>query len=141
MFDACIEVEGYWADFCRIFGARRVTADQEAAYAELVEVVHRARRTIGPGVPIADVARGMLAGPDGSLYGRCGHGIGLDYTEPPSMHVEEPALAEPGMTVCLEPNRTVPEVGNLTSEEEVLITADGPELLSPPFPDTMHVVG
>jgi len=45
------------------------------------------------------------------------------------------------MTVCLEPNRTVPEVGNLTSEEEVLITADGPELLSPPFPDTMHVVG
>lgn len=141
MFDACIEVEGYWADFCRIFGARRVTAEQEAAYAELVEVVHRARRTIAPGVPIADVARGMVAGPDGSLYGRCGHGIGLDYTEPPSMHVEEPALAEPGMTVCLEPNRTVPGVGNLTSEEEVLITADGPELLSPPFPDTMHVVG
>jgi Xaa-Pro aminopeptidase len=55
--------------------------------------------------------------------------------------VDEPAIAEPGMTVCLEPNRTVPGVGNLTSEEEVLVTADGVELLSPPFPDALHVVG
>ena len=140
MFDACIEVDGYWADFCRIFGAGRVTAGQTDAYGELAAVVHRARSVIGPGVPIADVARGLVAGPDGSLYGRCGHGIGLDYTEPPSLHLEEPAVAEPGMTLCLEPNRTVPGVGNLTAEEEVLITPDGAELLSPPFPSELQVI-
>jgi Xaa-Pro dipeptidase len=140
MFDACLEVDGYWADFCRIYGARRVSPEQADAYTTLAEVVHAARRRIGPGVAIAEVAGELVGGGEGSLYGRSGHGIGLDYTEPPSIHVEEPALAEVGMVLCLEPNRSVAGVGNLTAEEEVLITEDGATLLSPPFPEEMHIV-
>ena len=94
-------------------------------------------------MPIAAIARRLSDVGDGplSLYGRSGHGIGLDYTEPPSVHVDEVALAEPGMVLCLEPNRCIAGVGNLTAEEEVVITETGARLLSPPFPTELRVLG
>jgi Xaa-Pro aminopeptidase len=142
MFDACIEVDGYWADFCRIYAGAVASPDQLAAYATLVDVLAGAQVGIRPGLPIADIARRLVddSGGPASIYGRSGHGIGLDYTEPPSMHLQEPARAEPGMTLCLEPNRSIAGVGNLTAEEEVLITEHGCERISPPFPATMPII-
>jgi Xaa-Pro aminopeptidase len=143
MFDACIEVGGYWADFCRIYANVEPTAAQAEAYEDLRATVAQARETVAAGVPIADVATVLVGGDraSGSVYGRSGHGIGLDYTEPPSLHVEEPAAAVAGMVLCLEPNRSIPGVGNLTAEEEVAVLDDGVRLLSPPFPQRIAVLG
>jgi Xaa-Pro aminopeptidase len=142
MFDACIEVDGYWADFCRVYAGGVASPEQRAAYSSLVDVLAAAQVDIRPGLPIADIARRLVddSGGPTSLYGRSGHGIGLDYTEPPSMHLQEPARAEAGMTLCLEPSRSIAGVGNLTAEEEVLITEDGSERISPPFPTTMPII-
>jgi Xaa-Pro aminopeptidase len=143
MFDACIEVGGYWADFCRIYANEEPTREQLAAYDELVRVLTETRDDVATGMPIAAIARRLSDAGDGplSLYGRSGHGIGLDYTEPPSLHVDEVARAEPGMVLCLEPNRCIEGVGNLTAEEEVVITETGARLLSPPFPTELRVLG
>ena len=43
------------------------------------------------------------------------------------------------MTLCLEPNRSIPGVGNLTAEEEILVTESGFERISPPFPTDLPV--
>jgi Xaa-Pro aminopeptidase len=43
--------------------------------------------------------------------------------------------------LCLEPNRHVPGVGWLVSEEEVVVRDDGFELLSPSFPRELEIIG
>ena len=143
MFDACIEVDGYWADFCRIYAGGVASPSSAPRTRHSSASSPDAQVGIRPGLPIADIARRLVddSGGPASLYGRSGHGIGLDYTEPPSMHVQEPARAEAGMTLCLEPNRSIAGVGNLTAEEEILITEDpAPSASRRRFRPTMPVI-
>lgn len=59
-----------------------------------------------------------------------GHGIGLETMEWPLLDPEDDAPLLPGMVLCIEPGLKVPGVGGARIEEEVLVTADGPALLT-----------
>ena len=62
-------------------------------------------------------------------FGRLGHGIGLDATEPPSIAEFDGTILQPGMVITIEP-AVVDETG-LYCAEQVLAIADGePEVLS-----------
>jgi Xaa-Pro aminopeptidase len=136
LFDAGVVVDGYWADFGRMYAAAAVSAEQEEAYASLTAALARGREAARPGAEARELAAAVVGASLGEAepYGRVGHGVGLDITEPPSLHRDDPTILEEGMTLCIEPNQHVSGVGYLAGEEEILVTSAGAELLSPPFP-------
>ena len=62
------------------------------------------------------------------------HGVGARAHEPPYAHQAGVGTIEEGMVLAIEPGCYWPQGGGLRLEDNFLITADGPEKLSP-FPD------
>lgn len=58
-----------------------------------------------------------------------GHGIGLGW-ERPILTPYEDMLLEPGMTIAIEQHVARPGVGTIRYEETVLVTLDGPEIMT-----------
>jgi Xaa-Pro aminopeptidase len=65
--------------------------------------------------------------------GRCGHGIGLELAEQPSLDDNSMVVLEPGMTLALEP-AILTDNGVYDMEEDVLVTEHGCEVLAPVWP-------
>jgi Xaa-Pro aminopeptidase len=58
-----------------------------------------------------------------------GHGIGLGW-ERPILTPHEDMLLEPGMTIAIEQHVARPGAGTIRYEETVLVTPDGPEIMT-----------
>lgn len=138
--DICLQVNGYFADFNRIHASTPPAAEQVDAYDGAVAALARGRELAVAGTPIVRLADAMI-GDAPSAYARVGHGLGLEMPEPPSLSPLDATPLRAGEVICLEPNREVPGVGWVVSEETVLITDGQPELLSPPFPQALDVIG
>ncbi|MBV9221198.1 MAG: M24 family metallopeptidase, partial [Methylobacteriaceae bacterium] len=103
-------------------------------------------RAAVPGAQVAEVWRAQAAVLDAGLSdlqarrsesGRMGHGIGLRLTEPPSIHPSDTTVLAPGMTITIEPvaefeieTPTRSARRMLIHEENLVVTEDGPVLLS-----------
>lgn len=70
--------------------------------------------------------------------GRIGHRIGLDMTEPPHVSETDATILEPGMVVSIEPGFAT-AAGIFHCEQNVLVGADRPELLSPATTELVEV--
>jgi Xaa-Pro aminopeptidase len=139
--DICLQLGGgYFADFNRIYANRTPTPGQRSGYAQVVEALDRGRGMTRAGTSIKALAAAMI-GEDDTIYARVGHGLGLEMPEPPSLSPQDPTALQAGEVICLEPNRHVPGVGWLVSEETVCVTEDGVDLLSPSFPRDLEVIG
>jgi Xaa-Pro aminopeptidase len=138
--DLCPQVHGYFADFNRVYASVQPTAEQERAYAGVVDALAAGREVATAGAPVGELADVMIGGVP-SFYARVGHGLGLEMPEPPSLSPQDPTPLAAGTVLCLEPNREVQGVGWLVSEETVLMTEGAPELLSPSFPEELRVIG
>jgi Xaa-Pro aminopeptidase len=139
--DICLQLNGgYFADFNRIYASSSPTGEQAAAYAEVVAGLERAKAIVRAGVTLRDLAETII-GDSPTIYSRVGHGLGLEMPEPPSISPQDETTLGAGEVLCLEPNTEVPGVGWLVSEEEVVVRDDGFELISPPFPAELPVIG
>jgi Xaa-Pro aminopeptidase len=139
--DICLQLNGgYFADFNRVYASAAPSAAERAAYAEVVDALERARGIVRAGATPKELADAML-GDTPSIYARVGHGLGLEMPEPPSLSPQDETPLRAGEVLCLEPNRHVPGVGWLVSEEEVVVRDDGFELLSPSFPRELEIIG
>lgn len=145
--DAYGAVDGYFYDLQRsvVVGGDPSPA-QRRLLDGVVDVVHALCAACTPGTPLADVARlrrtwmrehGFERGPEhaehadellGDLEG-AGHGMGCGF-ELPWVDGRSPEVAEPGMTIALEVYLSDPTVGTVAHEEVVLVTSDGPEMLT-----------
>lgn len=137
--DICPKVNGYFADFNRIYAGAPPTPEQTRAYAIVVDGLRAGRALARAGTPVAELADAMTGGRP-SIYARVGHGLGLEMPEPPSLSPQDPTPLARGAVICLEPNRETP-AGWMVSEETVAITDGAPDLLSPPFPEELPVIG
>ena len=63
--------------------------------------------------------------------GRLGHGLGVTLTEWPSFTPLDTTELREGMVLTLEPSAFVEGARFLVHEENIVLRADGPELLSP----------
>ena len=69
-----------------------------------------------------------------------GHGIGLQVTEPPSIHSDDKTVLMENMIITLEPCFEYLPGKMLVHEENILITAQGYELLSSRTPQEIPII-
>jgi Xaa-Pro aminopeptidase len=128
-------VEGYCSDVTRTVVVGRASAEQREVYDVVREANARAASSVRAGMAGRDadaLARDYIdrAG-FGALFGHSlGHGIGLDVHEAPRLaRTAEGELAE-GAVVTIEPGIYRPGWGGVRIEDDVVLDADGPRLLT-----------
>ena len=148
MIDDGCSVEGYESDITRTFVLGKPTDKMKSVFDIVQRAQSAALHTARPGIPAADVdaaARKVIV--DGG-YGpgfryfthRVGHGIGMDGHEWPyfvrnNMYGWDLApKLQAGMTLSDEPGIYIPGQFGIRLEDDLLVTQDGAELLTPQCP-------
>jgi Xaa-Pro aminopeptidase len=129
--------KGYYSDIIRQGVIGGATDEQYDMFNYAREACYIGINKIRPGEPIckATVAvdeylKNCKYGDSYIHGGWCGHSIGCGVHEYPMLDLSE-EIFEPGMVFSIEPNLTNPHIGNMGIEENILITEDGCEILTP----------
>lgn len=135
MFDTGSVWDGYSSDFDRYFAFGHADADARRAYRTVWESTEAGLAMLRPGVTTTDLWQAMAdvltaGGSLGNDVGRLGHGLGMQLTEWPSNTATDRTVIEEGMVLTLEPGMTFASGRMMLHEENVVIRADGPEMLS-----------
>jgi Xaa-Pro aminopeptidase len=80
------------------------------------------------------------AGATNAGVGRMGHGLGLAMTEWPSLMAGDDQPIEPNMVLTVEPGMEFAPNALMVHEENLLVTPDGPELLTRRAPPELPVI-
>lgn len=152
MFDGGCCVDGYYADVSRMAWVAEPPAADRRLYELARNANAEALTALHPGAKIKDVHTAgqrvfRTQGAEALLVfgaGQLGHGIGLSIHEPPDMAANSEETLQPGMTIAVEPAITNKPKWTDSDrffivENNVVITADGYELLSP-MPDALWIV-
>lgn len=144
-------VGGYASDVCRVAVVGRASQRQKDFYRSMIELHHTCFDILKAGRTCEEVAvlcQGEVArfsgrflpasppaptkpGHTAETVGRIGHGVGRETTEYPSIRPGEKVVLEAGMIFTLNPS-FLTEFGYFNSEENLLVTERGYELLSTP---------
>ncbi|UOA26280.1 Xaa-Pro peptidase family protein [Pseudosulfitobacter sp. DSM 107133] len=142
MLDTGAVRAGYFCDFDRNFAVGNVDQAARDANARLIEATEAGFEAAQAGATAADLFHAMdrvvTGGAGGSDAGRLGHGLGMQLTEWPSLIAADHTVLEPGMVLTLEPGIALAPGRILVHEENIVITADGPQWLS--IPSDEHMV-
>jgi Xaa-Pro aminopeptidase len=125
----------YKSDLTRILTSHTISTKLEAVYAVVLHAQATALRALRPGAKARDVdaeARAVIAQAGfGDFFDHgLGHGIGLQIHESPWMKPNSDSVFQAGMVVTVEPGVYLPGWGGVRIEDDVLITADGCEVLT-----------
>lgn len=141
MLDTGAVRDGYYCDFDRNFSIGPVADDVRRAHAALFAATDAALNTLRPGMLACDLHHIMTqtlqrhgAATSG---GRLGHGLGITLTEWPSVTPLDTTELREGMVLTLEPGVQIAPGRILVHEENIVLRADGPELLSRRAPAEM----
>lgn len=134
-FDIGCRYKKYYSDIARTFSFGEPSPAARGYCEALAQGVKKAISAIKPGLKakaIFDVAQQTVRQSGLGHYKRhhCGHGIGLELYDPPSIAPSGEDLLEEGMVLCIE--TPFYELGKwgLQVEDEVLVQRDGPEVLN-----------
>ncbi len=133
--DLGAKVEGYHSDMTRTLALGKVEGELRRAFQAVEEALEAALSAFSPGKAAKEVdalAREVLRGYglDRYFVHSLGHGVGLAVHEGPGLSPYTEEVLEPGMVITVEPGVYLPGVGGVRLEELVLLTEEGPELLS-----------
>jgi Xaa-Pro aminopeptidase len=125
----------YKSDLTRVLVTGKVTSTFESIYRTVLLAQERGIAAIRPGVKADSVdaaARSVIeeAGLGDYFDHGLGHGLGMDIHEAPRLRTGSTVTLEPGMVVTVEPGVYIPGWGGIRIEDDVLVTADGYEILS-----------
>lgn len=129
---------GYFNDLTRTFFVGTPDARARKVFDVVQEAVNTVIAAIKPGVRCADLdalARKVIdrAGFGEYFNHQLGHGIGLQFHEPPTLHPASTDVLEEGMVFAIEPAIYIPGFGGVRLEENVVVTETGCDSLCP-FP-------
>jgi Xaa-Pro aminopeptidase len=131
-------LDGYCVDLTRMAAIGPVAPQATALYASVRDAHAAAVAAVRPGIDtsvIDGAARAVLEarGLGDAFLHATGHGLGLDVHESPRIARPDPDTAvtvESGMVFTIEPGAYVEGVGGVRLEDDVLVTADGCEVLT-----------
>ncbi len=129
---------GYFNDLTRTFFVGTPDEKAKRVFDVVQEAVNTVIAAVKPGVRCADldaIARQVI---DRAGYGQyfnhqLGHGIGLQFHEPPTLHPASQDVLEQGMVFAIEPAIYIPGFGGVRLEENLVVTRNGCDSLCP-FP-------
>jgi Xaa-Pro aminopeptidase len=129
------EADGYFSDITRTYCVGKPSARQREVHGLVLAAQTAAINKVSPGTAcraIDAAARDLIKGAGhGEHFGHgTGHGVGLMVHEAPSVSPLSKDLAAPGMVFTLEPGVYIPGWGGVRIEDMVLLTKDGPTVLT-----------
>ena len=135
MFDTGSSWDGYFSDFDRYFAFGHADDAAQRAYETVWNATEAGLAMLRPGVTTTELWRAMAdvmiaGGSLGNDVGRLGHGLGIELTEQPSNTSSDDTVITDGMVLTLEPGMTFAPGRMMLHEENVVVRAEGPELLS-----------
>ncbi|MEM9794396.1 MAG: Xaa-Pro peptidase family protein [Pseudomonadota bacterium] len=134
MLDTGAVKDGYFCDFDRNLFIGAPTSAVMHTYDALWGATEDALETLRPGLRACDAYRMLAEGLERRgarpCTGRFGHGVGISLTEWPSLAPHDTTELREGMVLAIEPSAFVGPETFLVHEENVVLRADGPELLS-----------
>ncbi|HEY9450695.1 MAG TPA: Xaa-Pro peptidase family protein [Gemmatimonadaceae bacterium] len=139
MMDGGCSVDGYQSDITRTYVIGTPSDKMKQAFDIVRRAQDAALRSAKPGVQCQAVdaaARKVIVdagyGPDYKYFShRVGHGMGMDGHEWPYLVRGNTTVMEPGMTFSDEPGIYIPGEFGVRLEDDMHITAEGAELLTP----------
>jgi Xaa-Pro aminopeptidase len=139
LFEIWVCADGYWADHTKNICPGTLGPRYAELLDQLTAVYDDAVAFCTPGASLAELDRRVregiaAAGYEGQPSHPICHGIGARAHEPPYAHQAGGGELAENMVLAIEPGIYWPEGGGLRLEDNFLITAGGPEKLSP-FPD------
>lgn len=126
---------GYYSDVCRLASFGTPTARQQEIHHQVLELLRGCIAAAGPGITASQIMAvnnaklARMGYPPIPGTKRIGHGIGLGYTQSPSLNSVDQTPLAPGMVLAIEP-RIETERGMVHLEEMVAITGTGREVLT-----------
>jgi Xaa-Pro aminopeptidase len=125
----------YKSDLTRMLVTGKVTPKFEKVYQTVLAAQERGIAALKPGATAGAVDAAARSVIEEAGFGRffthgLGHGIGLEIHENPSFRRDNEAKLKAGMVVTIEPGIYLPDWGGIRIEDDVLITAEGPEVLT-----------
>lgn len=138
LIDGGPSYQGYYSDIIREAIIGQPTDRQKELYDFAVAACLKGLDSIKPGVTCGEVCRIVDQFVDDNGYGQyydtrgwIGHSIGMEIHEMPNFELGSDLILQPGMVFAIEPAIYEPGVGMFNLEENILITDDGYELLTP----------
>jgi Xaa-Pro aminopeptidase len=139
--DLGVEIGGMCAAYSRAGVVGGPSAEQVRVAAAVAQATAIGVDTCGPNVHMSAVATACetaLAGIDAPIssdiawFGtRFGHGMGIEFIEPPHIAAYDDTVLEPGMVLAVEPGIATP-FGRFHFRQLALVTDEGRELLPAP---------
>jgi Xaa-Pro aminopeptidase len=140
-----VAVNGYWAELTRPFFAGEISEQWRDALDACIRAQDAAFYVIQDGMTGRDVdaaARLVMtdAGYGGAFKHGLGHGFGfqaINHAAEPVLHPASESIVRAGMAHNMEPAVYLDGIGGIRLNDNVLVTADGPERLSSAIPRTL----
>tara|TARA_B110000495_G_scaffold195044_1_gene202098 strand:+ start:671 stop:1720 length:1050 start_codon:yes stop_codon:yes gene_type:complete len=135
LIDWGAEVDRYMSDLTRVVFTGKVPAKFRKIYEIVLQAQSAAIKKIRPGVELKTVdsaARRVIESAGfGPNFGHgLGHGFGLEIHETPFISPIHEGKLFPGMVITIEPGIYLPNFGGVRIEDDILVTAEGCEVLS-----------
>jgi len=137
--------DGYFCDFDRNFAIGAPSDEVKRIHEALWLATEAGIASAVPGAKTDDVWLAMNkiieeAGSVGNNVGRLGHGVGLQLTEPPSHCPGDNTVIKENMVLTIEPGIEYKPGKMIVHEENIVITSDGPVLLTKRAPREMPII-
>ncbi len=128
-------VNGYCSDLTRTFVFGRPNSEQKRWHRAVWEALQRgieSMRVNEKGSRVDKVVRETLRqhGLEKLFVHGTGHGVGLEVHEAPALGRRSKDVLKPNMVVTVEPGVYIPNKGGVRLEEMVVVTEEGPALLT-----------
>ncbi len=135
IFDTGSTIDGYFSDFDRNYAFGHADQGAKDAYRAVWESTEAGLEAVRPGATTTEIFEAMNAvlkanGSLGNDVGRMGHGLGMQVTEWPSHTATDGTIIQENMVLTLEPGLVWAPGKAMVHEENIVVRADGAELLS-----------